>query len=117
LESITIPKSVIGIEERAFCNCRKLRKVIFKNKNTLYDVSAFTDCPSLLLNKRYKDGTYRKLKKQTDFEVEKCPITCEQFTNKSHVILLECGHIFMEFAFREWEKMSNFCPYCRANFL
>lgn len=79
-------------------------------------MSAFTDCPSLSLNKRYKEGTYRKLKKQTDFEVEKCPITCEQFTNKSRVILLECGHIFMESAFREWEKMSKFCPYCRMNF-
>jgi hypothetical protein len=117
LESIIIPESVIGIEERAFCNCLKLRKVVFKNENTLYDVSAFVDCASLALAKPYRVGKFKKLKKLSCFDADICPITREKMTNKSIAILLKCGHIFLEVAFAEWEKLQSFCPCCRVSFL
>ena len=116
IESIIIPKSVLGIEGKAFCDCSKLKRIVFKNPNTLYDVSAFTDCVSLVLKKSYKIGKFKNLKKKTNVEVEKCPITCETMTNNSVVVLLKCGHIFTESAFKEWEKQGNFCPCCRAVF-
>ena len=117
LESIIFPESVIGIEERAFRNCLKLRRVVFKNENTLYDVSVFVDCANLTLAKPYRVGKFKKLKKVLCFNADICPITHEKLNNKSRVVLLKCGHIFLESAFAEWEKRENFCPCCRAIFL
>lgn len=114
LELIIIPKSVIGIDIGAFCNCQNLRNVVFKNANTLYETSAFDNCIRQLLKKPYRVGKFKNLKKLTDFNEDVCPITRETMTNKSVVVLLKCGHIFMETAFAEWEKRENYCPYCRS---
>ena len=117
LESIIIPESVIGIEEKAFGNCLKLRDVVFKNGSTLCDMSAFSDCPNLVFKKSYRVGNFNELKKHTNFDVDICPITREKLSDESVAVLLKCGHIFLEIAFAEWEKLRNFCPCCRASFL
>ena len=80
-------------------------------------MSAFIDCASLALAKPYRVGKFKKLKKLSCFDADICPITREKMTNKSVVVLLKCGHIFLEVAFAEWEKLRNFCPCCRAVFL
>jgi hypothetical protein len=112
LESIVFPESVIGIEFKAFYYCKKLRNVIFKNPNTIYDITAFLECIYLQLN-TYKEGTYLELKDNIKYNLEKCPITYDEFNDNSIIILLKCGHFFMKKAFDSWSKIHNICPLCR----
>ena len=47
LQSVTLPNSVMSIEEYAFAGCRSMSEVILSNTLTNIDVSAFSGCKSI----------------------------------------------------------------------
>ena len=119
LTSIKIPASVEIIGENAFNNCTKLEQVTFEGPIILAE-SAFQNCPRLVrriyLQTRYVDcvyGKYSELKDSIRFEKIECGISLEEFEDDSNIVILRCGHAFLEEALQEWAKRQRICPACK----
>ena len=119
LTSIKIPASVEIIGENAFNNCTKLEQVIFEGPIMLA-AGAFENCPRLVrriyLQTRYVDcvyGKYSELKESLQFEKIECGISLEEFEDDSNIVILRCGHAFLEESFHEWTKRQRICPACK----
>jgi hypothetical protein len=119
LRIIQIPGLVEIIGERAFRNCVKLEEFIIEGPTMLAE-GAFENCPKLVrrifLQTRFVDcvyGKYSELKESLQFEKIECGISLEEFEDDSNIIILRCGHAFLEEAFHEWTKRQRICPACK----
>jgi hypothetical protein len=119
LTSIQIPASVEMIGEYAFRNCAKLEQVIFEGPVMLAE-GAFENCPRLIrriyLQTRFVDciyGKYCELQESLLFEKVECGISLEEFEDDSNIVILHCGHAFLEESFHEWTKRQRICPACK----
>jgi hypothetical protein len=120
LTRLRIPASVNEIEEEAFSSCTNLEKVIFDNIAGISIAErAFENCP--LLAKRYpgfRYGKYSELKETLQFgqgsEDGTCGISLEVFQDGSDIVVLPCGHAYLEEAFNEWILKRAICPTCKA---
>jgi hypothetical protein len=80
----------------------------------------FWNCPELVrriyLQNRYIEciyGKYSELKDTLRFEKVECGISLEEFEENSNIVILRCGHAFLEEAFQEWTKRQQICPACK----
>jgi hypothetical protein len=120
LVRLRIPASVNEIETSAFSDCTNLEKVIFDNIAGISIAErAFENCP--LLARRYpgfRYGKYSELKGTLQFDQGKsgasCGISLEEFCDESDIVVLPCGHAYMEESFHEWTKRQQICPTCKA---
>jgi hypothetical protein len=120
LVRLRIPASVSEIETEAFSGCTNLKKVIFDNIAGISIAErAFQNCP--LLARRYpgfRYGKYSELKETLQFgqgsEGGTCGITLEVFQDDSDIVVLPCGHAYLEEAFNEWILKREICPTCKA---
>ena len=111
--------SVEIIRESAFRNCVKLEEVTFEGPVILAE-GAFENCSRLIrriyLQTRFVDcvyGKYRELKESLKFEKVECGISLEEFKDDSNIVILRCGHAFLEESFHEWTKRQRICPACK----
>jgi hypothetical protein len=107
------------IGENAFRSCVKLEQVIFEGMVMLAE-SAFENCPRLVrmvyLQTRFVDcvyGKYLELKESLKFEKVECGISLEEFEDDSNIVILRCGHAFLEESFQEWARRQRICPACK----
>jgi hypothetical protein len=120
LTRLRIPASVSEIETEAFSSCINLKKVIFDNIAGISIAErAFQNCP--LLAKRYpgfRYGKYSELKATLQFEQGSeggtCGISLEEFCDESDIVILPCGHAYLEESFNMWILRQNICPTCKV---
>jgi len=120
LTRLRIPASVNKIEEEAFSSCTNLEKVIFENIDGIeIHERAFQNCPKFA--RRYpgfRYGKYSELKGILQFEQGQsgaiCGISIEEFQEDSDIVVLPCGHAYMEESFYEWTKRQQICPTCKV---
>jgi hypothetical protein len=81
---------------------------------------AFENCPRLVrrvyLQTRFVDciyGKYCELQESLKFEKVECGISLEEFKDDSDIVILRCGHAFLEESFHEWTKKQRICPACK----
>jgi hypothetical protein len=81
---------------------------------------AFDNCPRLVrrvyLQTRFVDcvyGKYCDLQSSLKFEKVECGISLEEFKDDSNIVILRCGHAFIEESFHEWTKKQRICPACK----
>jgi hypothetical protein len=110
---------VVIIGENAFRNCPKLEEFIIEGPTMLAE-GAFENCPRLIrriyLQTRFVDcvyGKYRELKESLKFEKVECGITLEEFEDDSNIVILRCGHAFLEESLQEWARRQRICPACK----
>jgi hypothetical protein len=120
LTSIQIPASVEFIEQNAFKSCAQLEQVTFEGI-VMLAAGAFENCARLVrrvyLQTRFVDcvyGKYCDLKESLQFEKVECGISLEEFKDDSNIVILCCGHAFLEEAFHEWTKRQRICPTCKV---
>lgn len=72
---------------------------------------------NLLQKKKYKDVIdLYKVAHQNEQPYNTCPITREQLSDDTDVIILECGHYFSEEGIKPWLfEQSTKCPCCNAD--
>ena len=126
LVRLRIPASVREIETDAFSGCTNLEKVIFDNIAAIQiHERAFQNCPLLVrsypLAKRYpgfRYGKYSELKASLQFgqgsEGGTCGISLEEFQEDSDIVVLPCGHAYLEQSFNMWISRQNICPTCKV---
>jgi hypothetical protein len=126
LVRLQIPASVNKIEKEAFSGCTNLEEVVFENPAGIsIHERAFQNCPRLarlpLRPKRYSGfryGKYSELKASLQFgqgsEGGTCGISLEEFQDDSEIVVLPCGHAYLEEAFNEWTKRQRICPTCKV---
>ena len=114
-----IPGLVVSIRENAFRSCAQLEEFIIEGPTMLAE-GAFENCPRLVrrvfLQIRFVDciyGKYCELKESLKFEKVECGISLEEFENDSNIIILRCGHAFLEESLQEWTKRQRICPACK----
>jgi hypothetical protein len=120
LTRLRIPASVNKIEEDAFSGCTNLEKVIFENIDGIeIHERAFQNCPKLA--RRYpgfRYGKYSELKGILKFEQGSeggiCGISLEEFQDDSDIVVLPCGHAYLEEAFNMWILRQKICPTCKV---
>ena len=120
LVRLRIPASVNEIETDAFSGCTNLEKVIFENIDGIsIHERAFQNCPRLA--RRYPGflyGKYSELKASLQFgqgsEGGTCGISLEEFQDDSDIVVLPCGHAYMEEAFNMWILRQKICPTCKV---
>ena len=126
LVRLRIPASVNEIETDAFSDCTNLEKVIFDNIAGIeIHERAFQNCP--LLARRYplarrhpgfRYGKYSELKGSLQFEQGQsggiCGISLEVFQDDSDIVVLPCGHAYLEESFNMWILRQNICPTCKV---
>ncbi len=122
LTRLRIPASVTKIFWDTFSGCTQLEEVIFEG-STEVDPEAFQNCPRFekrfFPKKRYPGclyGEYAELKESLKFEQGKggtCGISLEEFQDDSDIVVLPCGHAYLEEAFHEWFSKCEICPTCR----
>jgi hypothetical protein len=61
-------------------------------------------------------GKFGKIKDDLPFETTECAISCDSFDDKSQVIILRCGHVFMKDNVFELMNFTHVCPSCRSWF-
>jgi hypothetical protein len=105
--SIIIPPSVTKIDQGAFSGCTKCTLVIFEGQTEVHS-DAFQNCPRLRMY-----GKYSKLRRRLIFENVECGISLEEFKDDSIVVILPCGHVFLQRPLHEWAKNQQICPTCR----
>jgi len=124
LTRLRIPASVEEIYWNAFEGCVQLEEVIFEG-DTNVDEEAFQNCPRLAkrIFPRKKIpgcqyGKYAELKEILQFEQGQigatCGISLEVFEDNSDIVVLPCGHAFLEEALHEWILRRKICPTCKA---
>ena len=120
LVRLRIPASVKEIETNAFSGCINLKQVIFEG-DTKVDANAFQNCPKLAQPKRYpgfRYGKYSDLRETLQFgqgsEGGTCGISLEEFHDDSDIVVLPCGHAYLEEEFHEWILRQMICPSCNA---
>ena len=120
LTRLRIPASVNKIETDAFSGCTNLEKVIFENIDGIeIHERAFQNCPKFA--RRYpgfRYGKYSELKGILKFEQGSeggtCGISLEEFQDGSDIVVLPCGHAYLEEAFHEWILRRKICPTCKV---
>ena len=124
LTRLRIPASVEEISWNAFQGCIQLEEVIFEG-DTNVDEEAFQNCPRLerrvFPRKKIQGclyGKYSELKEILQFEQGQIGATCgisfEVFEDNSDIVVLPCGHAFLEEALHEWILRKKICPTCKA---
>jgi hypothetical protein len=92
----------IEIHERAFQNCPRLARIPRRPKR----------------NPGFRYGKYSELKASLQFgqgsEGGTCGISLEEFHNDSDIVVLPCGHAFIEEEFHEWFLRRKICPTCKV---
>jgi hypothetical protein len=126
LVRLRIPSYVSEIEEEAFSGCTNLEEVVFDNIDRIeIHERAFQNCPLLARiprpPKRYpgfRYGKYSELKASLQFEQGSeggtCGISLEEFRDESNIVVLPCGHAYIEEAFNEWISRRKICPTCKV---
>ena len=111
--------SVVFIGENTFKSCAQLEQVTFEGIVMLAE-GAFENCPRLVrrvyLQTRFMDcvyGKYCDLQSSLKFEKVECGISLEEFEDDSNIVILRCGHAFLEESFHEWTKRQRICPACK----
>ncbi len=120
LTRLRIPASVNKIEEEAFSSCTNLEEVVFDNFAGIeIQVRAFQNCPKLALRHQhpgFRYGKYSELKAslvESQRESGICGISLEDFLEDSDIVVLPCGHAYLEESFHEWTKKQRICPTCK----
>ena len=124
LTRIRIPASVKEIEFNAFSGCTQLEEVVFENIVDIHG-HAFQNCPKLARIPRspkrhpsFRYGKYSELKGSLQFgqgsEGGTCGISLEEFRDESNIVILPCGHVYIEIEFHEWFLMQKICPTCKV---
>ena len=128
LTILRIPASVNEIEFNAFSGCTQLEEVVFENPAQIdIDIhgGAFQNCPRLARiprrpkrNPGFRYGKYSDLKGSLQFdqgsEGGTCRISLEEFHNDSDIVVLPCGHAYIEEEFHKWFSMQKICPTCKV---
>jgi hypothetical protein len=124
LTRLRIPASVEEISWNTFEGCIQLVEVIFEG-DTKVDPDAFQNCPRLA-NRVFPRkkipgchyGKYSELKGMLQFEQGQsgaaCGISFDEFQDDSDIVVLPCGHAYMEESFHEWILRRKICPTCKA---
>jgi hypothetical protein len=123
LTRLRIPASINKIEEEAFSGCANLVEVVFENLAgiEIHD-RAFQNCPRLARIPRRCPGChygkYSDLKGILQFgqgsEGGTCGISLEEFQDDSDIVVLPCGHAYIEEEFNKWILMQKICPTCKV---
>jgi hypothetical protein len=125
LTRLRIPASVRKISgRRTFSGCTQLEEVIFEGDTEVVP-DAFQNCPNLerkiFLRRKipgFQYGKYSELKGILKFEQGErgasCGISLENFLEDSDIVILPCGHAYMEESFNEWISRRNICPTCKV---
>lgn len=123
LTRLRIPASVEEISWNIFEGCIQLVEVIFEG-DTKVDPDAFQNCPRLA-NRVFprkkipgcQYGKYSELKESLQFDQGQIDATCgismEEFQEDSDIVVLPCGHAYLEESFHEWTKRQWICPTCK----
>jgi hypothetical protein len=126
LVRLRIPASVREIETDAFSGCTNLEEVVFENPAGIsIHERAFQNCPllerSYPLARRYpgfRYGKYSELKETLQFEQGSeggtCGISLEEFQEDSDIVVLPCGHAYLEQSFNMWISRQKICPTCKV---
>ena len=99
-------------------------EVIFEG-DTKVDPDAFQNCPRLanrvFPRKRCPGcqyGKYSELKESLQFEQGQsgaaCGISFDEFQDDSDIVVLPCGHAYLEESFHEWILRRKICPTCKV---
>jgi hypothetical protein len=124
LTRLRIPVSVEEISWNAFEGCVQLEEVIFEG-DTVVDPDAFQNCPRLerrvFPRRRLQGclyGKYSELKATLQFGQGQigaiCGISLEEFKDDSNIVILPCGHSYIEESFNQWILMQKICPTCKV---
>jgi hypothetical protein len=103
-----------SIIRKTFYKCPNL-KVIFLSPTTMNKFSRENIGNAKLAFIQYI-GEFSKTKDDLPFETTECAISCDPFDDKSQVIILICGHVFMKDSVIELTQFSHVCPSCRKRF-
>ena len=122
LTRLRIPASVNEIEEEAFSGCTNLEEIVFENIDGIsIHARAFQNCPKFARRHRhpgFRYGKYSELKGSLQFgqgsEGGTCGISLEEFQDDSDIVVLPCGHAYLEEEFHEWILRQMICPSCNA---
>jgi hypothetical protein len=124
LTRLRIPASIEKISWNTFEGCFQLEEVIFEG-DTEVDPDAFQNCPRLerrvFPRKKIPGciyGKYSDLKASLQFGQGQigatCGISLEEFQEDSDIVVLPCGHAYLEEAFHEWFSRQKICPTCKV---
>ena len=118
LETFVFPMNLHGTPQNIICptfhKCFNLKR-IFMNQRTLNRLFRVDYGNAKLANIQYI-GKFGKIKDDLEFEANECAISCEPFDDKSQVIVLRCGHVFMKENVIELMQFTHVCPSCRSSF-
>lgn len=118
LEIFVFPMSLEGTPQNisypVFYKCPNLRR-IFLNENTLNRLFRVDYGNAKLAYIKYI-GEFNKIKNDLQFETTECAISCDPFDDRSQVIVLQCGHVFMKDNVIELMEFTHVCPSCRSRF-
>ena len=102
-----------------------MEEVIFEGHPEVHP-DAFQNCPRLIRIFPKKKipgviyGKYSELKGSLQFrqgsEGGICGISLEEFHDDSDIVVLPCGHAFLEEAFHEWISRQPICSACKQKF-
>jgi hypothetical protein len=140
-KEVILPDTLEDIGNEVFYKCRDLE--IFAFPMNLYEtpngteLEMFYGCPNLksiflnhkTINRMFKKdygnaklafiryiGEFSETKDDLPFETTECAISCDPFDDKSQVIILRCGHVFMKDNVIELMQFTHVCPSCRSRF-
>ena len=125
LTRLRIPASVQKISgKRTFSGCTQLEEVVFEGDTEVVP-DAFQNCPNLarilFLRKKnlgFQYGKYSDLKGTLQFDQGEsgasCGISLEDFLEDSDIVVLPCGHAYIEESFNEWISRRKICPTCKV---
>ncbi len=126
LTILRIPASVNKIEFNAFSGCTQLEEVVFENPAQIeIHERAFQNCPRLARiprrpkrNPGFQYGKYSDLRETLQFgqgsKGGTCGISLEEFQDDSDIVVLPCGHAYLEEEFNEWILRRKICATCKA---
>lgn len=90
-----------------------------RNLSELIRLYNAVDTPQIVLTEEefshLRKDTFANINKYRHIELyNNCPITYEQFDDKSEIIILQCGHYFSEKGIKQWLCEENTqCPCCK----
>jgi hypothetical protein len=125
LTRLRIPASVRKISgRRTFSGCTQLEEVVFEGDTEVVP-DAFQNCPNLarilFLRRKipgFQYGKYSDLKGILQFDQGEsgaiCGISLEEFKDDSNIVILPCGHSYIEESFNQWILMQKICPTCKV---
>ena len=91
IETVSVPDTIVSIQEKAFFNCAKLKSINVCKNITSIGADAFEECPQLTTVTRHgTDGL--KLEKNTNLSVFSIPDTITKIDNE---------------AFEKWEELTT----------